>query len=171
MITVMRIRPEDTDRYRAVRLGTLEDAPSAFATTLEEAQRFPDEVWRQRVSDAAGGPDSTLFLAVDAQGVDVGMVAAIRNTVDPSTAELISMWVAPSARRSGAGAELVRRVIEWASESGYRRVELWVTRGNEAAERLYRGLATTETGDVKPLPSDPCKDERRMRLELEAQTS
>ena len=99
------------------------------------------------------------------------MVAAIRNAVDPSTAELISMWVAPSARRSGAGAELVRHVIEWASESGYRRVELWVTRGNEAAERLYRGLGFTETGDVKPLPSDPCKDERRMRLELEAQTS
>jgi GNAT superfamily N-acetyltransferase len=76
------------------------------------------------------------------------------------------MWVAPGARRSGAGAELVRRVIDWASDSGYRRVELWVTRGNDAAEMLYLRSGFTVTGDVKPLPSDPCKNEIRMRLEL-----
>jgi GNAT superfamily N-acetyltransferase len=170
MITVMRIRPEDVDRYRDVRLRALEDAPSAFATTLEDAVRFPDEVWRRRTKDAAAGSDSTLYLAVDSTREDVGMVAAIRNTVEPSTAELISMWVAPGARRSGAGAELVRRVIDWATESGYSRVELWVTRGNDAAEHLYRKLGFAETGDVKPLPSDPCKNETRMRLEL-SQTS
>jgi RimJ/RimL family protein N-acetyltransferase len=166
MITISRVQPEDVKRYRAVRLRALEDTPSAFATTLEEAAQFPDEEWRRRVDNASTGPDSTLYLAVDSTGADVGMVAAIRNTVDPSTAELISMWVAPGARRSGAGAELVRRVIDWASESSYRRVELWVTRGNAAAERLYRKLGFAETGDIKPLPSDPCKDEIRMRLDL-----
>lgn len=171
MVSISRIRLEDVDRYRAVRLRALEDAPSAFATTLEEAMRFPDEVWQTRVRNASAGPDSTLYLAADDNGADVGLVAAIRHSTEPSTAELISMWVAPSARRSGAGAGLVRRVVDWASESGYRRVELWVTRGNESAEGLYRKLGFDETGDVKPLPSDPCKDELRMRLELEAQTS
>lgn len=117
------------------------------------------------------GPDSTLYLAVDSTGADVGMVAALRNTAEPSTAELISMWVAPGARRTGTGSELVRHVVDWAAESGYRRVELWVTRGNDAAERLYRTLGFAETGDVKPLPSDPCKNELRMRLDLGTQTS
>lgn len=170
MITITRIRPDDMDRYRNMRLRALADAPSAFATTLEDAVRFPDEVWRTRAEDAATGSESTLYLAVDSTGEDVGMVAAIRNSVEPSTAELISMWVAPGVRRSGAGAELVRQVIDWASESGYSRVELWVTRDNDAAERLYRKLGFAVTGDAKPLPSDPCKDESRMRLEL-AQTS
>lgn len=112
-----------------------------------------------------------MYLAVDGAGADVGMVAGMRNTTDPSTAELISMWVAPDARRSGAGADLVRAVVDWADDSEYARVELWVTRGNDAAEHLYQNLGFTETGDIKPLPSDPCKDERRMRLTLGAQTS
>lgn len=154
-----------------MRLRALEDSPSAFATRLEEALQFTSDVWERRVSGAESGPDSTLYLAMDEAGEDVGMVAAIRNTVTPSTAELISMWVAPDARRSGAGAHLVRHVVDWASASGYERVELWVTHGNEAAERLYRRLGFAETGDVKPLPSDPCRNELRMRLDLDAQTS
>ena len=171
MIAIERIRSDDVDRYRDIRLRALENAPSAFATTLEEAAGFPDQVWRKRVTDASTGPDSTLYLAVDEAGEDVGMVASIRNAVEPSTAELISMWVAPSARRSGAGAALVRQVLDWASESGYRNVELWVVRGNDSAERLYRKLGFTETGDIKALPSDPCLSELRMRLELPVQTS
>lgn len=170
MITITRVSPDDDARYRDVRLRALEDTPSAFATTLEEARQFPDQVWKTRVNDASAGPDSTLYLAVDPTGAVVGMVAALRNTTEPSTAELISMWVAPSARRTGTGAELVGRIVDWASESGYQRVELWVTRGNDGAERLYRKLGFIETGDVKPLPSDPCKDELRMRLELGVQT-
>jgi GNAT superfamily N-acetyltransferase len=171
VIAIERIRATDADRYRDIRLRALRDAPSAFATILAEAEVFPDDVWRSRVTAAAAGVDSTLYLAVDGTGADVGMVAAIRSRTEPSAAELISMWVAPSARRSGAGAELVGHVIDWASDSGYSRVELWVTRGNDAAERLYRRVGFTETGDVKPLPSDPCKNELRMRLDLEAHTS
>lgn len=171
MITVRRIRPDEADRYRSIRLRALEDAPAAFATTLDEATAFSDETWQGRARDAADGPDSTLYLATDATGGDVGMVAAIRNTGDPSTAELISMWVAPAARRSGVAAELVGHVVDWATESGYGRVELWVTRGNESAERLYRQLGFSVTGDIKPLPSDPCRNEVRMRLELRAQIS
>lgn len=171
MTRIRRIRRDEAGCYRDVRLRALQDAPSAFATTLAEALEFSDDVWIRRTRDAAAGPDSTLYLAWDPDGECTGMVAAIRNVVEPSTADLISMWVAPNARGSGAGRGLVRHVIEWASESGYRRVELWVTRGNESAQRLYRGLGFVETGDVKPLPSDPCKDESRMRLDLGAQTS
>ena len=69
MISISRIRPEDVDRYRRLRLRALEDTPSAFATTLEEAKRFPDEVWHGRVAAASTGPDSTLYLAVDSGGV------------------------------------------------------------------------------------------------------
>lgn len=171
MITVTRIRTDEVERHRSVRLRALEDAPWAFATTLDEALRFPDEVWAERTQRAADGPESTLYLASGPGPQDIGMVAAIRSSVEPSTAELISMWVAPEARRSGAGAQLVRHVVDWAMDSGYRTVELWVTRGNDAAERLYRTLGFVETGDVQPLPSDPCRNELRMRLELVAQTS
>jgi hypothetical protein len=45
-------------------------------------------------------------------------------------------------------------------------VELWVTRGNVGAENLYRVMGFVETGDYQPLPSDPCKEELRMCLDL-----
>lgn len=46
-------------------------------------------------------------------------------------------------------------------------VELWVTRGNDAAVRLYETAGFRLTGGHQPLPSDPCKDELRMRLPLD----
>jgi ribosomal protein S18 acetylase RimI-like enzyme len=46
-------------------------------------------------------------------------------------------------------------------------VELWVTRGNDAAVHLYEAAGFSLTGDHQPLSSDPCKDELRMRLPLD----
>jgi hypothetical protein len=49
-----------------------------------------------------------------------------------------------------------------------RRSGLWVTRGNEPAQRLYQSIGFRVTGEHQPLPSDPCKDEVRMVLGLDA---
>ena len=53
---------------------------------------------------------------------------------------------------------LVAAVVEWADAP----VELWVTHGNDDAQRLYAAAGFTVTGDHQPLASDPCKDEVRM---------
>jgi hypothetical protein len=45
-------------------------------------------------------------------------------------------------------------------------VTLWVTGGNLPAQSLYRALGFVETGDYQPLPSDPSRQETRMRLSL-----
>jgi ribosomal protein S18 acetylase RimI-like enzyme len=39
-------------------------------------------------------------------------------------------------------------------------------RGNDAAQQLYESMGFIVTGDHKPLPSDPCKDEVRMSRSL-----
>ena len=76
--------------------------------------------------------------------------------------ELVSMWTSPVGRGQGLGAKLVNKVIEWADGDA---VELWVTHGNDNAQRLYARHGFAVTGEVAPLPSDPCKDELRMRRE------
>ena len=81
--------------------------------------------------------------------------------------ELVSMWVSPAHRRAGIAVELVTVVVGWALQTGMATVELWVTRGNHAAVRLYETAGFRLTGDHQPLPSDPCKDELRMRLPLD----
>ena len=78
------------------------------------------------------------------------------------------MWVSPTHRRARTASELVDAVVRWAVETGAPTVELWVTRGNDAAVGLYEAAGFRLTGDHQPLPSDPCKDELRMRRALDA---
>ncbi len=70
------------------------------------------------------------------------------------------MWTDPAARSTGVGRALVDEVVAWATGES---VQLWVTQGNSAAQRLYESCGFVLTGDYQPLPSDPCKDEVRMR--------
>ena len=77
------------------------------------------------------------------------------------------MWTSPEVRRSGAGRLLVSAVVLWAADTQATSVGLWVTRGNEPAQRLYEAMGFRVTGDVQSLPSNPCADEIRMLLDLD----
>jgi GNAT superfamily N-acetyltransferase len=92
----------------------------------------------------------------------VGLVGGFTDAAAPGAVELVSMWTAPTARRTGTGRLLMQAVLDWAASAGASEVGLWVTRGNEPAQRLYEAMGFTETGDFQPLPSDPCRDETRM---------
>jgi len=76
------------------------------------------------------------------------------------------MWVSPAQRRAGTAGKLVEAVVGWAHAIDAASVDLWVTRGNDAAVRLYEAAGFRETGEHQPLPSNPCKDELRMRRAL-----
>lgn len=164
---IRRITTDDVATYRAIRLRALQDDPSAFGSTYEESLRHADEVWQDRVASAAAGTDTVLFLAYDGDEC-VGLAGAIDDDLGADR-QLISMWVAPPHRGSGVAAELVDAVLGWArDEVGATTVGLWVTRGNDRAQRFYERMGFVETGDVQPLPSDPCKDEVRMVFGLRA---
>ena len=64
------------------------------------------------------------------------------------TAAITTMWVDPKFRQQGVGDLLVKSVLEWARSNGYSRVVLWVTEGNEHAEKLYERNAFVRTGRV-----------------------
>ena len=166
MIRVDRIREGEADLLRDLRLASLADSPGAFASTYEREVGFDPDEWERRASASSSGRAAAAFFARDEAGDVVGLVGVFESRLDPRTAELVSMWVSPSARGQGVGVVLVERAIEWAREAGYARVDLWVARGNDIAERLYAQRGFTVTGDVQTLPSDPCKDEVRMRFDL-----
>lgn len=167
---VRRIAASDGALLRDVRLRALQDAPEAFASTHAAESTMTDDDWASRASSGASGADRFTGLAI----VDsdcVGLVGGFRNDHDGHHADidLVSMWVAPSYRGSGVAEQLVDAVLEWArDEAEAQVVGLWVTRGNDRAQRFYERLGFVETGDVQPLPSDPCKDEVRMVFGLRA---
>jgi GNAT superfamily N-acetyltransferase len=70
-----------------------------------------------------------------------------------AAAALTAMWVDPRYRRQGIGDALVQRIVQWARETGYGELFLWVVDGNGSAERLYERNGFRRTGavqDVRP---------------------
>lgn len=119
--------PDDWTDWRLLRQRSLSEDPDAFSasTTMWTGANDTEQRWRTRLED---GP---CFIAYD-DGVPVGMVAG---QVIDGAAELISMWVAPEARRRGIGRDLIEWVVEW---SAGRPLRLRVMDGNQAAIAAYQ---------------------------------
>ncbi len=143
--SVRRLDPEDWELYRRVRLDALKEAPYAFGSTYEHEVQFDAANWRRRIARRP-----TFVAEVD--GAVVGTVTTGDSDVTGAAA-LIAMWVDPRHRRRGVGDLLVKTVLDWTAEQGYREAFLWVTAVNAAAERLYARNGFVRTGasqDVRP---------------------
>ena len=161
-IVVRRIQPEDILALKTIRLAALADRPDAFGSTLEREEAFTPEIWASRTLQSSLGDHAVTYLAwLDDDAV--GIVGGLRNG---AVVELMSMWTSPDLRRRGLGRRLVEATVEWAADAEAERVELWVMRGNDAAQRLYESLGFVVTVGHHSLPSDPCKDEIRMTRRL-----
>src|SRR5688500_4714869 len=129
IVRVERLTVDEVPRVRAIRLRALADAPDAFGSTLAEAAARPPEIWAEQLQDLP------TFVAVD-DGLDIGMVRCEPDEARVDTATLISMWVAPTARRRGAGDALIDAVIEWARTNGVKRLLINEVDDNAAAIAL-----------------------------------
>jgi RimJ/RimL family protein N-acetyltransferase len=140
-VQIRRLSPDDWAAYREIRLAALADSPEAFGSTLAREQQFTEAIWRSRLTTAAAfgaerHGDRCLL------GIAAGLPTGITGS-----AILVSMWIAPEARRQGIGEALVHQVIAWAKAGGFSRLELEVTAGNTGAERLYERCGFARTGE------------------------
>ena len=158
MATVKRATEEDWRELRLMRLSALADSPSAFGSTLEQEQGLADGAWRDWARSSA------VFIA-SAGGTPVGMVAAIDGDRSAER-RLVALWVTPERRGRGVAAALVAHVEEWARQDGAEQLTLWVAQGNEPARRLYQERGFEDSGERRPLPSNPAVEEHQMVLAL-----
>ena len=173
-----RIAASEALPLREIRLAALSDAPFAFARTHAEEASLPYSFWADRAAGNAQGIEGATFIALDDRSW-LGLVGAYRPTNETAgadrssaagvdTVELVSMWVTPAGRGRGVGDLLVDAVLDWARGAGATRISLWVTEGNLPAIRLYERAGFTIEDAYKPLPSDPCRNERRMSRPVSA---
>jgi ribosomal protein S18 acetylase RimI-like enzyme len=147
-----RLRADEAEPLRELRLRALREDPGAFAESFEEARDRPLEDWASWAADAS----RVIVVAIDGERW-VGMVACRR--LGPDSTWLTALWVDPEVRGAGLGARLIEAVADWAGEQGAQTVELSVTTNNDAAAGLYARTGFTETGRRRPLPSDPTRTE------------
>jgi len=136
---VRRAAPGDEPILRAVRLQALSDTPEAFGSTYDRELARTTADWQRWMS-----PGATFIL--DDAGGPKGIVAGMRDESDAAVVHLMSMWVDPALRGSGAAEALVASLLAWAETEGARQMRLAVIQTNDRARRFYERLGFRGNG-------------------------
>jgi ribosomal protein S18 acetylase RimI-like enzyme len=157
-LAVRRAMVGDEHILRALRLEALAEAPEAFGSNCERELARTTLDWRRWLA-----PGVTLVL--EDAGAARGLVAGVLDPQDPGIVYLMSMWIHPALRGSGAADVLVAEHLVWARAAGARSVRLDVFATNVRARRLYERHGFRGTGEQTV--RDDGRLELRMELDLE----
>lgn len=161
MVLVREPVVEDWQALRDIRLEALRDVPTAFGSTYEREVVRGETHWRDRISR---GGTFLAYLPELSASEPAGLIGGYQE--DPTTVQLVSMYVRPRARGRGVGEALVATVIDWATAKQATTVHLWVTETNAPARALYERCGFALTGEQQSLPSDPSLGEVAMSRTL-----
>jgi ribosomal protein S18 acetylase RimI-like enzyme len=164
MIALELISSQNAPIFKDIRLRALQDSPTAFSSTYAEESKLTDAGWVKRATQWSGAK-SIGYLALDDRAA-VGIAAGILNQTEPSCADLVSMWVAPTHRRKGIGRMLVDAVVVWARSQNAEGLWLLVTSNNHKAINFYQNLGFSLTGKTEPYRNDPSLLNYEMRRSI-----
>jgi GNAT superfamily N-acetyltransferase len=140
--------------HRQLRLRALQEAPESFGETFADVAARPSSYWEDLTRSVTEPERHVMFLAYE--GVDVlGSTYGLRDRDQSEVGRVGGMWVDPAWRRRGVGHALLQEVFGWAREHGLRRLRLWAPAHGVAALSLYRQAGFRETGQHRPLPTNP----------------
>lgn len=128
-LEVRQLSADEWEVERDLRLSALRDAPSAFNSRAADAERFGEREWRDRLQ-------RQVRFAVWLEGQPVGTIGCVADA-DSDTVDVVGTWVDPVARGRGAGDLLLQAVFGWTRDRQRHILRLWVSTGNDPAERLY----------------------------------
>lgn len=137
-MTLRVLLSADAAAFQTLRLQGLLECPTAFASSHEEEVDRPIAA----VADDLAPRADRAVLGAFERGCLVGVVGMQREAFRKLAhkAMLWGMFVAPDARRSGVGRQLLASALDHAQRLGVSRVTLCVNANNVAALALYRSL-------------------------------
>lgn len=145
MPTVRRATLEDLALVRETRLAALATDPLAFGSTLAREQAFTDSEWAERLT---GDSHTHLLLSPEGNGIAVCAPAG------RDRRELVSMWVAPTLRGTGAARDLFEAVAVCAHADGAMALRWCVLADNPRAIAFYDAVGGQRTGETGTCPRD-----------------
>jgi len=165
-VVVRRVRPDEWQHVRELRLEALRDpdARMAFLDTFASSRAQPDEFWRQRALAGAESEAAAQFVGIDgaawvasATGLvrEAGSLDHLARTVHTRRVDVVGVYVGPGHRGSGLLDALFHAVAGWAAELGIDRLTLDVHADNARAQRAYRRVGFVETGTTFTGPIGP----------------
>jgi GNAT superfamily N-acetyltransferase len=155
-ITIGQLSEQHWPTLRELRFAALTDAPHAFEASLEDEVGWGVVEWLSFVRNVA-------WFVASLDGQPIGLVGGLQRSEAQDEPEIISMWVAPPERGTGAADLLLQAVLQWARKIGAHSMALWVADGNAHARRLYERHGFRLTGERCPFQAGRTGSELRMR--------
>lgn len=155
-VHVRRLAPAEVALHRSLRLRALEDSPDSFGETLAEAAAQPLEHWVALTWAVTEPSVQVMLLAVAGDDV-IGSAYGLLDRERPDGGRVGGMWVDPAWRRRGVGRTLLEGVLDWARGRGLGRLGLWAPAHSPAALALYARAGFRETGERRPIPTNPSR--------------
>jgi len=144
-VTATVRRAEPGDAAALVALGSeVGREPEGWLITSNGWRGVGDE--RRYLRALRRYPHAAVFVA-EADGRIVGRLSLARDR-HPASSHVadLGLMVAAPYRRHGIGRALLEAAVEWARETGVRKLELHVFPHNEPAIRLYEGFGFEREG-------------------------
>lgn len=126
----------DAAKFRALRLGALQDSPTAFSMDYEKASNQSIKYWEDllRMDDQ----ESAIFFAEhDGQLLGMTGVARGRSPKIRHAADVWGVYVKPEWRGLHLAEEMIKHGLAWAMERNIVIARLGVTTINKSAIRCY----------------------------------
>jgi len=140
-MSVDLLRSDDWQRYRAIRLRSLEINPEAFGGSFEAESQWSESEWRTEMAK---------FVALVAvhDGADVAvMTVEVLDGDHGTTCWIGGCWSDPVVRGKGAFRALFTYVDAHAAEFGWCKQGLGVWRDNDSAIAAYSALGFRFAGE------------------------
>ena len=160
-----RLAPHEAGLHRNLRLRALRDAPDSFGEALADAAGRSVAYWEDLTRSVTEPGPHVMFLACEGHDI-FGSAYGLLDRARSDAGRVGGMWVEPAWRRRGVGRALLQEVISWGRERGLRRLGLWAPGHNPAAIALYTRAGFRNTGDRRPLPTNPALSIIAMEVEL-----
>jgi GNAT superfamily N-acetyltransferase len=139
--------------------------PESFGEAYTDVAARPIGYWEELTRSVTEPGQNVMFVACEGHDV-LGSAYGLLDRARSDAGRVGGMWVEPAWRRRGVGRALLQEVITWGRERGLKRLGLWAPGHNPAAIALYTGAGFRNTGDRRPLPTDPTLSIIAMEVEL-----
>lgn len=152
-LEIIKLKPEDWQYYRYLRLEALQNDPQAFGSSYQDNLQKPDSYWHGRLEDAVDGKKSWLLFAKENDRL-IGMIGAFVED-EKDVAEIISLYVTKNERGKGVSQELMTGILqEIGQNDSIRKAKLVVNVNEIPAVTLYKNFGFQIAGEKNLLLGD-----------------
>lgn len=150
-IVVSRIKADDWQKYRGLRLKALLEEPTAFSTNFEEERNMSDDEWIAKVSSYALSEHTRVYVAYEGEELHGMMGIKFETTAKRRhIGTVFGVYVARSARGRGISKRLMNHLLAEVREVEYiRKIKLTVNVEQENARNLYKSFGFREVGKME----------------------